>query len=220
MEDKQDGSYVVTATATKAGKFHVNVHVNGADVQNSPVEITVTEDKPVVVVEKQPEPVVEVPKQESALVTPREDIPAFPRLLRVSGKGQNVSVSLVPLSGASLNSAEVFILDLEHKVIQWNGATSGIFLKNKASTLMRAIDDERSSKVDIHVHSEGIQINLSSYTCHLIIGTYFNAVHQVTPISVNFGKFWAVKLPLPKTMPHLVICPCYLRCLTRAAMLS
>ncbi len=134
----------------------MNVHVNGADIQGSPVEITVTEDKPAPVVEeKKPEPVVEVPKQESTLLTPREDAPAFPRLLRISGKGQNVAVSLVPLSGASLNSSEVFILDLEHKVFQWNGATAGIFLKNKASTLIRAIDDERASKVEIHVHTEG-----------------------------------------------------------------
>jgi hypothetical protein len=141
----------------------VNVHVNGTDIQGSPVEIIVTEDKPAPVVEEKkpepvvekPEPVVAIPKQESTLLTPRDDAPAFPRLLRISGKGQNVAVSLVPLSGASLNSAEVFILDLEHKVFQWNGASSGIFLKNKASTLIRAIDDERASKVEIHVHNEG-----------------------------------------------------------------
>jgi hypothetical protein len=43
-----------------------------------------------------------------------------PRLLQVKGKGSQIRVTQVPLSHASLNSGDVFILDLGLKIHQWS----------------------------------------------------------------------------------------------------
>jgi gelsolin len=78
-----------------------------------------------------------------------------PRLLHVRGTFKSVSSSQVPLASASLNSSDVFILDLGLKIIQWNGSKSNGAERNKAAALARAIDDERKGLAHVEVISEG-----------------------------------------------------------------
>jgi len=78
-----------------------------------------------------------------------------PRLLHIRGTFKSVTSSQVPLSSASLNSSDVFILDLGLKIIQWNGAKSNGAERNKAAGLARAIDDERKGLAHVEVLSEG-----------------------------------------------------------------
>jgi gelsolin len=89
-----------------------------------------------------------------------------PRLLHVCGTIKNVRVVEVPLSAASLNSGDVFILDLGLAVHQWNGKQSNVAERNKAAQLVRAIDDERGSKVAVSVHEEGDK-DLAEFWQHL-----------------------------------------------------
>lgn len=77
-----------------------------------------------------------------------------PRLLHVKGTIQRAVVREVPLSAHSLNSGDVFVVDLGLEVIQFNGKGSGGGEKSKAAQLVRGIDDERGSKVVIHVLDE------------------------------------------------------------------
>ena len=53
------------------------------------------------------------------------------RLLRLKG-ARSVRVSTLPLQASSLNSGDVFILDLGLKLIQWNGAEANKKEKAKA----------------------------------------------------------------------------------------
>lgn len=78
-----------------------------------------------------------------------------PRLLQVRGSKENVSAKERNLSKDSLNSGDVFILDLGLNVYQWCGKSAGIFEKNKASQIVRAFDDERKGQVQIKVVLEG-----------------------------------------------------------------
>jgi len=77
------------------------------------------------------------------------------RLLHIKGTRKNISAMEVPLEASSLNSNDVFILDQGLKVFQWAGKDAGIFEKNKAATLARAIDDERAGKAEVIVTAEG-----------------------------------------------------------------
>jgi len=78
-----------------------------------------------------------------------------PRLLQVKGVGNHVRVAQVNLDHGSLNSGDVFILDKGLTVFQFNGAKSSGSERAKAAQVVRAIDDERGSKVDIKVLEEG-----------------------------------------------------------------
>jgi len=78
-----------------------------------------------------------------------------PRLLHVKGSGSNLRVSQVHLLRESLNSGDVFILDMGLTVYQFNGAKSAGAERMKAGQVVRAIDDERGSKVEIKVGEEG-----------------------------------------------------------------
>jgi len=77
-----------------------------------------------------------------------------PRILHVKGTIKSAVVREVPLSAHSLNSGDVFVLDLGLEVLQFNGKGSGGGEKAKAAQLVRGIDDERGSKVVIHVLDE------------------------------------------------------------------
>jgi gelsolin len=78
-----------------------------------------------------------------------------PRLLHIKGTKKAVVAVEVPLSGASLNEGDAFILDNGLQIYQWSGKSAGIFEKNKAATLARAIDDERAGKATVHVFAQG-----------------------------------------------------------------
>jgi gelsolin len=77
-----------------------------------------------------------------------------PRLLHVKGIGNNIRVIQVDLHLGSLNSGDVFILDQGLKVFQFNGAKSAGQERMKAAQVVRAIDDERGSKVEVIVSEE------------------------------------------------------------------
>jgi len=78
-----------------------------------------------------------------------------PRLLHIKGTKKGVTAIEVPLTGASINSGDAFILDNGMKIYQWNGKSAGLFEKNKAATLSRALDDERAGKPQVIVCEEG-----------------------------------------------------------------
>jgi len=77
-----------------------------------------------------------------------------PRLLHIKGTTKHVVVRQVAMATQSLNRGDSFILDMGLKVYQFNGQKSGIAEKSKATELSRALDDERGSKVEIHVIAE------------------------------------------------------------------
>ena len=59
---------------------------------------------------------------------------------------QGVRVTEVPLSLDSLNSGDVFILDLGPKIIVWAGSAATGMEKNKALTYTIALRDDRDHK--------------------------------------------------------------------------
>lgn len=78
-----------------------------------------------------------------------------PRLLHIRGTFKSITCNEVPLSHQSLNSGDVFILDLGMKIIQWNGSKSNGAERSKAAQMSRAIDDERKGLPTVEVMSEG-----------------------------------------------------------------
>jgi len=77
-----------------------------------------------------------------------------PRLLHVKGK-KTVRVTQVGLSGNSLNSGDVFLLDLGLKIYQWNGKTSSGQERMKGAQVARAVSDERKGLSKVTVLAEG-----------------------------------------------------------------
>jgi hypothetical protein len=51
-----------------------------------------------------------------------------------------IRVSEVPLSHKSLNSGDVFIVDLGTELIQFNGSKSGVMERTKAAAMLQAIE--------------------------------------------------------------------------------
>lgn len=78
-----------------------------------------------------------------------------PRLLHIKGTKKNVTAMEVPMNHTSLNEGDAFLLDHGMKVYIWQGKSAGIFEKQKASEMARALDDERKSKVEIVTTSQG-----------------------------------------------------------------
>jgi len=76
-----------------------------------------------------------------------------PRLLHLKGK-KKVRVTQVELSGKSLNSGDVFILDHGMMIYQWNGSKAGPSEKMKGAQLSRALDDERKGLPKVLVFEE------------------------------------------------------------------
>lgn len=84
-----------------------------------------------------------------------------PRLLWLKGR-KNVRVTQVPISADSLNSGDVFILDLGLELYQWQGSESGPTERMRAALLCRAIDEERAGKPKIHVIEESDKPHLDT----------------------------------------------------------
>lgn len=76
-----------------------------------------------------------------------------PRLLQVKGR-KRVRLVEVALDAKSVNSGDVFILDLGLLLIQFNGKESGVFERSKATEICRALDDERGSVPEVVVFDE------------------------------------------------------------------
>jgi len=83
-------------------------------------------------------------------VTPEE---YKPRLLHLKGK-KKVRVTQVDLERASLNSGDVFILDMGLKIYQWNGRQAGPQEKQKGAVMSRALVDERKGRPKLSVLEE------------------------------------------------------------------
>eukprot|EP00179_Madagascaria_erythrocladioides_P018106 CAMPEP_0198328986 /NCGR_PEP_ID=MMETSP1450-20131203/15851_1 /TAXON_ID=753684 ORGANISM="Madagascaria erythrocladiodes, Strain CCMP3234" /NCGR_SAMPLE_ID=MMETSP1450 /ASSEMBLY_ACC=CAM_ASM_001115 /LENGTH=376 /DNA_ID=CAMNT_0044033153 /DNA_START=165 /DNA_END=1295 /DNA_ORIENTATION=+ len=77
-----------------------------------------------------------------------------PKLLHIKGK-RKIRAMHVQLTHESLNSGDAFVLDAGMKIYVFFGKQAGIFEKNKAAELARAIDDERGGKPDTIALSEG-----------------------------------------------------------------
>lgn len=77
-----------------------------------------------------------------------------PRLLHLKGR-KRVRVTQVDLTVKSMNSGDVFILDMGLKVFQFNGRKSGPQEKMKGAQTSRAIADERKGLPHVFVIEEG-----------------------------------------------------------------
>mmetsp|Transcript_5736 Transcript_5736/g.6476 ORF Transcript_5736/g.6476 Transcript_5736/m.6476 type:complete len:373 (-) Transcript_5736:40-1158(-) len=76
------------------------------------------------------------------------------RLLHIKGR-KVPRIAEVECTSASMNSGDSFILDNGLQILQWNGSKAGIFEKNRAAALSRALDDERKGAAEITVYAQG-----------------------------------------------------------------
>jgi len=81
-----------------------------------------------------------------------------PRLLQIKGKKQ-IRVTEVPLGHGSLNSGDVFILDLGKEIVQWNGTKSGPLERAKGAEVSNAIEAEREGHAFNRVVDENSEDN-------------------------------------------------------------
>lgn len=77
-----------------------------------------------------------------------------PRLLHFRGK-KKVRLTQVPLARDSLNSTDVFVLDLGVKIYHWNGKKSTPFERSKAQQYCGSLEKERAGKAKTLVFDEG-----------------------------------------------------------------
>lgn len=77
-----------------------------------------------------------------------------PRLLHVKGTRRNVRVTQVEMSRDSMNSGDVFIMDLGLQIIQWNGKKASLYEKMRAGQMVRAIRDERKGLPEATMHEQ------------------------------------------------------------------
>jgi len=77
-----------------------------------------------------------------------------PRLMHLKGK-KKIRVTQVELERASLNSGDVFILDLGLTIYQWNGKKCGPQEKQKGAQMTRALVDERKGRAKSYILEEG-----------------------------------------------------------------
>lgn len=106
------------------------------------------------------------------------------KMYRIKGVGENVTCDEVKLSITAMNSGDVFILDTEDTIFQWNGKESNKDEKNRASRLIQEIRSTRKSHPKHEVLDEG-----------LTDGHWENAVfwsHLPTQVS----RFWIFKKTL------------------------
>ncbi|NXE14840.1 VILI protein, partial [Lophotis ruficrista] len=93
------------------------------------------------------------------------------RLLHVKGK-KNVVAAEVEMSWKSFNQGDVFLLDLGHLIIQWNGPESNRNERLKAMTLAKDIRDrERGGRAKVGVvdgEDEGASPGLMQVLTHVL----------------------------------------------------
>jgi gelsolin len=77
-----------------------------------------------------------------------------PRLLHLKGI-KKVRVQQVEISYKSLNSGDVFVLDVGKEVFQWNGKESGPMEKLQGAKMTKAIQDQRRGVVKKYILEEG-----------------------------------------------------------------
>jgi len=119
------GSYFIRyKTTAPAGEYKLLVTVDDEDINGSPFFLNVEEGNP---------------EDE----TPLEY--GYPRLIRLSVSGKYVLSTLLPLSPSSLNQDDVFLLDNEINVYQWNGPNSSRVLKVGAGQIIKILNYDRRS---------------------------------------------------------------------------
>jgi gelsolin len=77
-----------------------------------------------------------------------------PRLLHIRKTGKTLAVMQVELKTASLNSGDVFLIDLGKLILQWNGSGSAPGERSSAATIARALDAERKGLATVRVVEE------------------------------------------------------------------
>jgi len=99
-----------------------------------------------------------------------------PRLLQLKGK-RRVRLVEVPLEAKSVNSGDVFILDVGMQLIQFNGKESCGRERLKAAEVCRALNDERGSIPKILVFEEFSNVEEwpKEWVSHLGTGPYASA---------------------------------------------
>ncbi|MCQ2818676.1 MAG: hypothetical protein MJ252_15525 [archaeon] len=78
-----------------------------------------------------------------------------PRLLHVSGTGNNITSKQVPLAFSSLVSEDCFVLDNGLKIYNWRGKKSSPFEKLHATQIARRIESERNGEPQIFEIDQG-----------------------------------------------------------------
>lgn len=79
-----------------------------------------------------------------------------PRLMHVKGR-KNIRVVEVPLTAASLNTGDCFIVDNGMVLYQWNGKAANTREKIRAGEVCRALDDERKGLPKMVVVDQGAE---------------------------------------------------------------
>ncbi len=77
-----------------------------------------------------------------------------PRLMHFHGDKKRISIREVPLKKASIDSSDVFILDLGLKIFQWNGKTCNKDEKFKAVQWLQTVKSERGGKCAVETLDE------------------------------------------------------------------
>ena len=94
-----------------------------------------------------------------------------PRLLHVKGR-RNIRVQQTKLAWSSMNSGDVFILDLGLTLYIWNGKESGRLEKIKGLEVARRIrDEERGGRAEVEVVGMLHQVCIASSVSYLYIKT-------------------------------------------------
>jgi len=127
--DEQRDSNIISYSFPDIGDYNMHVFLDGEDIIGSPFHV--------------------ICKPQLNAVAAEVD-PSFPRLLRFTGKGQNIKSALVPLSVSSLNMNDCFVLDNWSVQYQWC-ASNSVFLVTKAVTMVQALNDSRSVSCSVKV---------------------------------------------------------------------
>jgi len=78
------------------------------------------------------------------------------RMLQVKGRAGEILLTEVALSRASMNSGDVFILDTQEAIFQWNGSGANAHEKSQAAQFCQALRGDRGGAVRLHTFTEGI----------------------------------------------------------------
>jgi gelsolin len=97
-----------------------------------------------------------------------------PRLLQLKGK-RNVRLREVPLTLKSVNSGDVFILDIGLKLLQFNGSKSAPMERTKAAEVCRLVVSEREGRATITVFEEADKEYPKEWVDHLGKGAIASA---------------------------------------------
>jgi len=76
-------------------------------------------------------------------------------MYQVKGRGVQVLLSQVKLSRSAMNSGDVFILDTEETIYQWNGSQANASEKNQAQVICQGMRNDRGGKPDLETLDEG-----------------------------------------------------------------